>query len=306
MKVPQKAKKLGVIGLTVLITAYLVYRVYSEASEINFRPSQLLSVYTLLAVLFGVFGYFTYTLIWYLYLDNVAPVRFYRVLLANLSGTYLSFSLNVAIGTLIKVKFIGVGYFVVLATSLMDTSTEFLIGTLMLFAFNRDPGALAVALFFILAFVADRQIYRLALRFPRIIGRGENMFNEFYHGWHVAKSNPRRVLLAMLLGTLLVLMNAGTLMSVARVFGVHLSLSIAVEAVLYSNVLGSVLGTPGGVGGNELGVMMAIGSGGLDVIIAFLFKFINQYMFAIFGAFAFYHFVSAEVREQSPETAELD
>lgn len=304
MKISQRAKKLGVIGLTVLITAYLVYRVYSEASEINFEPSQLLSPYTLLALTLGVLGYLTYTAVWYTYLSNVSPVGFRRVLLANLSGTYLSFSLNAAIGTLIKVKFIGMDYFVVLATSFIEISTEFLVGTLMLFAFNRDWGALAVALFFVLAFVADGQIYKLLSWFFRTIGRGEGRFDEFYHGWHVAKSDPLRVLFAMILGASLVLMNAGILMSVAEIFGVHVGLPLAVEAVLYSTVLGSALGTPGGVGGNELGVMMAIGSGGVDVIIAFLFKFINQYMFALVGAFAFYHFVSREVGEQPSPTPE--
>ncbi|WP_297521598.1 hypothetical protein [Thermococcus sp.] len=306
MKIPPRVKKLGVIGLTILITAYLVYRVYSEASQINFKPSQLLSIYTLLAVLLGVLGYLTYTAVWYTYLDNVVPVSFRRVLLANLSGTYLSFSLNAAIGTLIKVKFIGAGYFVVLATSFMEISTEFLVGTLMLFAFNRDLGALAVAVFFILAFVVDRQIYELVSWLFSLVGRGGSMFDEFYHGWHSAKSNPLRVLLAMLLGASLVVMNAGILMSVAMVFGVRISLPTAVEAVLYSNVLGSVLGTPGGVGGNELGVMMAIGNGGLDVIIAFLFKFLNQYVFALVGAFAFYHFVSAEVEERPPGVSKPD
>ena len=300
MNISPRTKKLGVIGLTVLITSYLVYRVYSEASEIHFSPSRLLSGYTLLAVLLGIIGYLTYTAVWYIYLDNVVPVSFRRVLLANLSGTYLSFSLNAAIGTLIKVKFVGAGYFVVLATSFMEISTEFLVGTLMLFAFNRDIGALAVAVLLTLAFVADGQIYRLLSWLFHIIGRGEHRFEEFYRGWHSAKSSPRRVLLAMLFGAFLSLMNAGILMSVARIFGVYISLPTAIMAVLYSMVLGSALGTPGGIGGNELGVMMAIGNGGLDVIIAFLFKFINQYMFALIGAFAFYHFVSAEVEDESP------
>ena len=40
---------------------------------------------------------------------------------------------------------------------------------------------------------------------------------------------------------------------------------------------------------------MAIGNSGLNVIVAFAFKFINQYMFALVGALAFYRFVLTEV-----------
>jgi len=285
-----RLKKAGALLLTVVITAYLVHKVYAEASQIHLTPSQLLSPYTLIAVLLGIAGYLLYTATWYVYLSNVADVSYRRVLLANLSGTYLSFSLNAAIGTLIKVKFIGAKYFQVLATSLLEVSTEFLTGFALIFLSTHDPKALVVVGFFILVFVGDEWVYSLLGSLLKT-----RPFEEFYVGWHSGKSNPRKVALAMVLGTALVLVNAGILMSVARVFGVTIPLTTAVAAILYSEFLGSALGTPGGIGGNELGVLMAIGNTGLNVVIAFFFKFINQYAFALVGAVAFYHFVSKEV-----------
>ncbi|WP_297536311.1 lysylphosphatidylglycerol synthase domain-containing protein [Thermococcus sp.] len=288
-------KKTGVLVLTLGITAYLIHKVYAEASQIHLTTSQLRSPYSMLAVLLGVTGYLIYTATWYLYLSNVADVSYRRVLLANLSGTYLSFSLNAAIGTLIKVKFIGAKYFQVLATSLLEVSTEFLTGFTFIFITTRDPKALLVVAFFLLVFLADDKVYAAIMVIVRKLGRGDGVFKEFYDGWHCGKANPRRVALAMALGTTLVLVNAGILISVAKVFGVTIPLATAVAAILYSEFLGSALGTPGGVGGNELGVIMAIGNSGIDVVIAFFFKFINQYAFALVGAVAFYHFVSKEV-----------
>ena len=289
-----RAKKLITAGVTLAITAYLIYKVYSEASRIKVRPSQLLSPYTLLAVALGVAGYLTYTAVWHLYLRGIAEVSFKRTLLVNLSGTYLAFSFNAAVGTLVKVKFIGADYFKVLAASLIEAATEFMTGSAMLFVLTHNPKALLVALLLASTFLADRAIYRI-LRpvFERI--KGEKAFEEFYTGWREAKSNPVRVFLALLLGSLLVLINAGTLISVARAFGVTLGLGEGIKAILYSSLLGGLLGTPGGLGSNELGVLMAIGNTGINVIVAFTFKFVNQYMFALLGAFAFYRFVLAEV-----------
>ncbi|WP_457742950.1 lysylphosphatidylglycerol synthase domain-containing protein [Thermococcus sp.] len=291
----ESIKKAGVLILTFGITAYLIHKVYTEASQIHLTASQLFSPYTFLAVLLGITGYLLYTTTWYLYLSNVADVSYRRVLLANLSGTYLSFSLNAAIGTLIKVKFIGAKYFQVLATSLLEVSTEFLTGFTLIFLTTHDLKALLVVAFFLLVFLADNKVYAVIIAIIRKLGRGDGMFREFYDGWHWGKGNPGKVALAMALGTTLVIVNAGILISVAKIFGITIPLTTAIAAILYSEFLGSALGTPGGVGGNELGIIMAIGNSGVDVVIAFFFKFINQYAFALVGAFAFYHFVSKEV-----------
>jgi uncharacterized membrane protein YbhN (UPF0104 family) len=298
-----RRKKLAVGALTLGITAYLVYRVYFEASRIKVTPSQLLSPYLFLAFALGVAGYLTYTAIWYLYLRNITEVEFRRVFLANLSGTYLSFSLNAAVGTLVKVTFIHASYLQVLAASLMEVSTEFLVGFSMVFIFTHSMVALLIVLFFLTAFIADDTLYAVLYRVFTAIGRGQKLAEDFYAGWKAAKSNPKRVLLCMVLGTVLVLLNAGILMSVARIFGIYIPVMKAVKAILYSEFLGSVLGTPGGLGGNELGVLMAIGNSGLNVIIAFIFKFINQYMFALAGALAFYRSVLGRVN-QLTNTAE--
>jgi len=295
VKLSFRVKRLAVLGLTLFITAYLFYRVYSEASEIHISPWDILSVYTAVAVALGVLGYLVYTAAWYIYLRGVSNADFRRVLLANLSGTYLAFSLSTAVGTLVKVKFIKAGYFQVLATTLMEISTEFLTGFAMVFVLTGNPLALAVVVLIALAFVADTHVYRLLSGVFERLGRGSDSFREFYLGWHAAKSDPKRVAVGMLLGSLLVLINAAMLGSVAMIFGVRIGFVSLLKAILYSEFLGGALGTPGGLGGNELGILMAIGRSGLSVVIAFFFKFLNQYSFAIVGAAAFYRLVMREV-----------
>jgi uncharacterized membrane protein YbhN (UPF0104 family) len=293
-------KRLAVGALTLLITAYMGYRVYSEASSIRVSASQLLSPYFLLAVLLGVLGYLTYTAMWYLYLRDIAGAPFRRVLVANLSGTYLSFSFNAAVGTLVKVRFIGADYFQVLAASVIEVSTEFLAGAVLIYALTRDVWALLLIVLLLLAFTADNIIYRLLLPLFKFLRAGR-FFQSFYDGWRKAKSKPARLLVALVLGFLLVVINAGVLIAVSMTFGAGVAFSSAVWAVLYSTVLGSVLGTPGGLGGNELGVLMAIGNTGLNVIVAFAFKFLNQYMFALAGAFAFYRLALGEPGHEGPD-----
>ncbi|WP_297499297.1 hypothetical protein [Thermococcus sp.] len=290
----QRKKKLLTATLTIGITAYLIYRVYSEASKIEIRSSQLLSPYLFLALLLGIAGYLIYTTLWHIYLTHLVDVEFKRVLLANLSGTYLSFSFNAAIGTLIKVKFIGASYFQVLATNLAGVATELMVGSAMLVFLMHDWGALLTFLFFLLTFIADNRVYHVLVPVLSRIRAG-GISEEFYAGWHAARSRADRVLAALILGALLILINAGVLMSVGMAFGISIPLGDAIKAILYSTVLGSVLGTPGGIGGNELGVLMAIGNTGLNVLIAFTFKFLNQYLFALVGAVAFYRSVLTEV-----------
>jgi len=257
-----------------------------------------MSPYFLLAILSGLLTYSLYTAIWYLYLLGVSKTTFKRVFLANLSGTYLSFSLNAAIGTLVKVKFIGAKYSHVLAAGLLGIATEFLAGLMLITVLSGSWTAAVLALLLGMTFFADGWVYRLLRRVLEVFHRGDAL-DGFYSGWRASKSDPFRLALAIALGFALVISNATTLFLVGKTLGARFSFVQAIKAVLYSEFIGGAIGTPGGVGGNELGVVMAIGNGGLDVVVAFMYKLINQYSYALIGSLAFYRFVSREVGQGS-------
>jgi len=285
-----RVRKLLVFVITVVTTGYLLHKVYSEAELVRRNIVSFSFYYLLFAIVLGIFGYIVYTVLWYIYLSALGEVSFFRVLEANLVGTYLSFSLNAAVGTFIKVKLVGAKYFEVLATGLMEISTEFFSASVLLLLLG-DWKALPVFLFFLVAFLCDTVLYRPIRRISEI-ARCSKPVEEFYFGWHRAKRDRRTLLLGFFVGFFLVLINSGILLFLGKSFHVRLSLIQAIEAVLYSEFLGSALGTPGGVGGNELGVIMAIGSGGVEALVAFLYKVINQYSFALLGAITFYRMSS--------------
>lgn len=91
----------------------------------------------------------------------------------------------------------------------------------------------------------------------------------------------------------MVFSNATTLFLVGKSVGVQISYGEAFKGVLYSTFLGGVLGTPGGIGANELGVTIAIGNGAAQIVTAFLYKTLTTYLYALVGAIAFYRVVAA-------------
>ena len=294
MKLSHGVKKALTLLTTAVITGYLIHKVYTEAASVKLRPEDLLSPYFIAAVLTGLLGYLTYTMIWYLYLRNVTETEYRRVLLTNLAGTYLSFSLNAAIGTLVKVKFIGATYWDVLATSVLGILTEFIAGLTLITLLGGGYWGILLAGVLLLPILFDEWVFRILLPFFRLI-RLEKVLTGLYSGWKGAKANPRTVPMALALGFLLVTLNSATLYLVARTFGVNSTFLSTLKGTVYSNFLGGALGTPGGIGANELGVMMAIGRSGMDVVVAFFYKLINQYVYALIGALAFYRFVLREI-----------
>lgn len=287
-------KKLATLLLTVVITAYLLHKVQAEASRVSLSLSTLLSPYFLLAVLMGLTGYILYTLLWYVYVHHASGVSFRRTLLATLSGTYLGFSLNNAVGVLVKVKLLGTDYWYTMGVGLLAIATEFLSGLLLVALIGRNPVALVLAVALMVAMVFDAVTYYTLAPVFKLLRAGETL-DKMFSGWHRARGDTRTVLLAIGAGMALSLNNAATLYLVGRAMGLTFPYLKAVEAILYSNFLGGILGTPGGVGANELGVTMAIGDNPDGIVTAFLYKFITQYAYAIIGAVAFYRVVSKEL-----------
>ncbi|WP_297072844.1 lysylphosphatidylglycerol synthase domain-containing protein [Thermococcus sp.] len=286
-----KRRKLWTLLVTALITAYLVHKVYSEASKVNLSVSSLLSPYFLTAVATGFIGYMLYTILWYIYVHHASRVSFRRTLLATLSGTYLGFSLNTAVGVLVKVKLLGTDYWYTMGVGLLAIATEFLSGLLLIAIIGKNVTALILALVLFIAIVFDKTTYYFIYSLLRPINRLKTL-EEMYSGWHRARGNTKTVLLAITAGILLALTNSATLYLTARTFGIHERYISFLEAILYSNFLGGILGTPGGIGANELGITLAIGDSPTAIVVAFLYKFITQYAYALVGAIAFYRLVT--------------
>ncbi len=286
-----KGRKLWTLLVTAIITAYLVHKVYSEASKVNLSVSSLLSPYFLTAVVTGFVGYILYTTLWYIYVHHASRVSFRRTLLATLSGTYLGFSLNTAVGVLVKVKLLGTDYWYTMGVGLLAIATEFLSGLLLIAIIGKDVTALVLALVLFVAIVFDKTTYYFLYSLLRPINRLKTL-EEMYSGWHRARGNTKTVLLAITAGILLALTNSTTLYLTARTFGIHENYISFLEAILYSNFLGGILGTPGGIGANELGITLAIGDSPTAIVVAFLYKFITQYAYALIGAIAFYRLVT--------------
>jgi uncharacterized membrane protein YbhN (UPF0104 family) len=288
-------KKPATLLLTVVITAYLLHKVYSEASEVHISPSTLTSSSFIGAVFAGLVAYLLYTSLWHVYIHHASGVSFRRTLLATLSGTYLGFSLNTAVGVLVKVRLLGTDYWYTMGVGLLAIATEFLSGLILVALIGKNAIALALAGALLTAIVFDRVAYYFLYPIFRVINRLQTL-EEMYHGWHRARGDIKTVLLAVSTGILLALASSTALYLTARTFGITGSYLRFLEAVLYSNFLGGLLGTPGGIGANELGVTLAIGDSPTAIVVAFLYKFITQYAYAIAGAFAFYRLVSKEVK----------
>ncbi|AHL23304.1 lysylphosphatidylglycerol synthase domain-containing protein [Thermococcus nautili] len=288
-------RKPATLLLTVAITAYLLHKVYAEASKVNLSASSLLSPYFLTAVLTGFVAYLLYTALWYVYVHHASGVSFRRTLLATLSGTYLGFSLNSAVGVLVKVRLLGTDYWYTMGVGLLAIATEFLAGLLLIAFIGKNPIALTIAGALLVAIIFDRVAYYFLYPLFWAIKKLQTL-EKMYSGWHRARGELKTVLLAIAVGMLLAVANSTALYLTARTFGVGENYIKFLEAVLYSNFLGGLLGTPGGIGANELGVTLAIGDSPTAIVVAFLYKFITQYAYAIVGAVAFYRLVAGEVK----------
>lgn len=281
-------RKPATLLLTAGITAYLLHKVYREASAVDLSASLLFSPYFLLAVVTGLIGYLFYTALWYVYVHHSTGVSFRKTLLATLAGTYLGFSLNSAVGVLVKVWLLGTDYWYTMGVGLLAIATEFLSGLILIALIGKNAVALLLAGALGVAIVFDKTAYHFLYPLFRAIKKRHTL-DEMYSGWHRARGNIKTVLLGIVVGILLIATNSITLYMTAKAVGAEGDYPKFLEAILYSNFLGGVLGTPGGIGANELGITIAIGDSPAAIVTAFLYKFITQYAYAIAGALAFYH-----------------
>ncbi|WP_297438532.1 lysylphosphatidylglycerol synthase domain-containing protein [Thermococcus sp.] len=291
-----RRKQAATLVITAVLFFYLLYKIKSEASNVQASIRHLNPLLFLLAVLAGVVSYLLYTLLWYVLVRGVARTTYAEVLKVNLAGTYLAFSLNAAIGNIIKAKFLGTDYFKVLGATALAITLELTVGGMMIMGLNSDMSALPFVLLLLGAVVFDGFYYRL-VSYPinRLKWEGiKKSLRSFYQGWSAVKSRAVNLAAAFFVASLLVVFNALSLLLVGLSFGADFSFRSAVMAIIYSEVLGGLLGTPGGMGANEVGLMFGIGHSGLAALTAITYKFIGQYAYALLGAVAFYRLVGRE------------
>lgn len=270
--------------LTILLGLFLAYRIREELSSIEWSkvdPSYFPAVF-----LFGVLAFLAYTAIWYFLLSSIRRVSFWRLVELNLVGSYLSMTLNSAIGGIVKAKYALPNWWQSIGIVALVTALEILPGGIVAII-SGDLIVLPLLLLVLWGIVHEDSLYPLVALPFRLLGKGEWIRN-FYLGWKTAKTNggafARATAVAFLQASFLAL----ALVVTGGAFGIRVPIEKGLVAVAYSTVIGGIVGTPGGIGGNELGVILAIGDVSAAATMAFVYKFFTQYIFAILGAIPFY------------------
>ncbi len=280
----EKAREVFVITVTVVFVAYIGWKGYNGISLLRTRRIEW--DYFVLSFVSGLMAYVSYTFLWHFLLKSLSDLSLKTTFKVNLLGSYFSFSLNPSLGNLIKSKYVGGDYFKALAITTLAVSIELGIGSSLALA-HGDFRVLPLLFLIVAGIFLPKQTYRVIVIPIKLVGK-ENWAERFFDGWMRGLSSRRRMIFAAFAALGELSFNAITLFLVAKTFGISVTFEGAVLAFVYSTFLSGVIGTPGGVGVNELGVMLAIGDTHLMAVVAFAYKFVTQYFYALVGAVAFY------------------
>ncbi|AJC71990.1 hypothetical protein X802_07345 [Thermococcus guaymasensis DSM 11113] len=272
------------IFLTILLGSFLVYRIKKETALMDW--SRVRPEYFPVILSLGVLAFFSYTAIWYFLVSPLRRIPFRKLAELNLLAGYLSITLNSVLGGVVKAKYALPNWWQSIGVIALVTALEILPGGIVA-VISGDLPVLPFLLLVLWALVHEDSLYPL-VAFPfKLIGKDE-WIRDFYIGWKTAKANKGAFARAAAAAFLQSIFLALALVATGYAFGVSISLEKCLIAVAYSTVMGGIIGTPGGVGGNELGVMLAIGDVSTAATVAFVYKFFTQYIFAIAGAVPFY------------------
>ncbi|MCD6524142.1 MAG: flippase-like domain-containing protein, partial [Thermococcus sp.] len=270
--------------LTILLGSFLVYRIKKETALMDW--SRVRPEYFPVILSLGVLAFFSYTAIWYFLVSPLRRIPFRKLAELNLLAGYLSITLNSVLGGVVKAKYALPNWWQSIGVIALVTALEILPGGIVA-VISGDLPVLPFLLLVLWALVHEDSLYPL-VAFPfKLIGKDE-WIRDFYIGWKTAKANKGAFARAAAAAFLQSIFLALALVVTGQAFGVSISLEKCLIAVAYSTVMGGIIGTPGGVGGNELGVMLAIGDVSTAATVAFVYKFFTQYIFAIAGAVPFY------------------
>ena len=275
------------IVLTLLLGSFLAYRIHRELESV--RALSIRYDYLLLVFLLGLAAYLVYTLVWYFLLQSIRKTPYRRLLELNLMNSYLAMTLNSALGNIVKAKYALDDWWASLAVISMATTFEILPG-MVVGLIMGDLSMLPFLGLFLWAYVHPQSLYRVLARAFKSASRLP-WIESYYMGWIGAR---RKFLAGFSVSLLQPLLLSLALYLTVRAFGFSVEYPKTLLAITYSTVIGSAVGTPGGIGGNELGITLAIGDAPAGATIAFVFKLLTQYVYAIFGAVPFYRLAAGE------------
>jgi len=269
------------IVLTLLLGSFLVYRIHHELESV--RVISIRYDYLLIVFFLGLTAYLVYTLVWYVLLQGIRKTPYRQLLELNLMNSYLAMTLNSALGNIVKAKYALNDWWASLAVISMISTFEILPGMVVGFLMG-DLSMLPFLGLFLWAYVHPRSLYQALSRVFKSAGRLP-WIESYYRGWIGAR---KKLLAGFSVSLLQPLLLSLALYLTVRAFGFSVEYPRTLLAVTYSTVIGGAIGTPGGIGGNELGIILAIGDVPAGATIAFVFKLLTQYVYAIFGAVPFY------------------
>jgi len=240
------------------------------------------------------------TLRWYIVLRELQGTSFRKTLTAILSGFYMMAFLPPSVGHVAKVKLVGGDYFKALSALAFGISLEVLIIVgISLLVFGATTWGLLLLGILFLALFYDKGAYTLLNRgitpirrlSPKLAQRLESYLERTYRGWRRSREDPTTFTLSLLLSVLAVLLQVAGIIAVGRAFGLPVGLLDALKAFILSTLFASISGIPSGIGANELGITLALGSSTKSTVVAFTYKFIYQYVWSLVGAVEFYRAV---------------
>ncbi|WP_297551773.1 lysylphosphatidylglycerol synthase transmembrane domain-containing protein [Thermococcus sp.] len=240
------------------------------------------------------------TLRWYIVLRKLQKTSFRKTFTAILSGFYMMAFLPPSVGHVAKVKLVGGDYFKALSALAFGISLEVLIiAGISLLVFGATKwGIFLLGVLFLILFY-DRGAYTLLNRgialiqrlSPKLAERLGNYLERTYSGWRSSRRDSTTFTLSLLLSVLAVLLQVAGIIAVGRAFGLPVGLLDAFKAFILSTLFASLSGIPSGIGANELGITLALGSSTKSTLVAFTYKFIYQYLWSLVGAVEFYRAV---------------
>lgn len=305
----EKAKKLFTIFAFSISILYLYKQI--DLEELKAALKEASPAYLVLALILAVLTVLLSCFRWYIFLNEVQKTSFKKTLNAYLSGYYLISILPPTVGHMAKVKLVGGDYFRALSSLAMSLVAEVIlvISLALIFVGFTDAG-IVLLLLTLLILVYERGVYSLinsilnAIEHPRmerLVSSLKDYTERLYNGWREAKGNKIVFAISFLLSALTLILQIFGIIVVGRAFGLPISLAAALKGFIISTVFGSISGIPAGIGANEFGLVLGIGSSTKAAISAFSYKLIFQYMWAIVGAAVFYKILGGGYEDSSGE-----
>ena len=293
-----KKKTLFSILALIFSIAYIAHTI--KVDELGEAISTADPKFLLLSFVMAFSAILVSTLRWYVILRKLQDTSFKKTLTAVLSGFYMMVFLPPSVGHIAKVRLVGGDYFKALSALAFGIAIEVLIiAGISLVIFGATAWGILLLGLLLVLLLYETGPYKLlqwglcSVRWisPRLAEKFESWLERVYSAWKHSKRDPATFLISLLLSLLALLLQVGGIITVGRAFGLPVGPVEALKAFILSTIFASVSGIPSGVGANELGITLALGSSTKSALVAFTYKFIYQYFWSSVGAVEFYRAV---------------